>query len=127
MRVWPGLRLVGAGGKVQKGVFVTVSEVGERVTLESGQSFEPRELLKHTRLCSAITYASVQGLTLRGRVWLCDVDSPHFTMKHLYMGCSPAPHTRHLQGLFAPSTQNSSLRRLSKVDSVAHRQYYCGG
>ncbi|CAE7939337.1 pfh1, partial [Symbiodinium necroappetens] len=67
MRVWPGLRLVGAGGKVQKGVFVTVSEVGERVSLESGQSFEPRELLKHTRLCSAITYASVQGLTLRGR------------------------------------------------------------
>ena len=90
MRVWPGLRLVGAGGKVQKGVFVTVSEVGERVSLESGQSFEPRELLKHTRLCSAITYASVQGLTLRGRVWLCDVDSPHFTMKHLYMGCSRA-------------------------------------
>ena len=38
----------------------------------------------------------------------------------------PAPHTRHLQGLFAPSTQNS-LRSLSKVDSVAHRQYYCGG
>ena len=38
----------------------------------------------------------------------------------------PAPHTRHLQGLFAPSTQNSSLRSLSQVDSVAHRQYYCG-
>ena len=41
MRVWPGLRLVGAGGKVQKGVFVTVSEVEERVTLEkpSGAGF----------------------------------------------------------------------------------------
>ena len=90
MRVWPGLRLVGAGGKVQKGVFVTVSEVGERVMLESGQSFEFWELLKHTRLCSAITYASVQGLTLRGGFGLCDVDSPHFTMKHLYMGCSRA-------------------------------------
>ena len=35
MRVWPGLRFVGAGGKAQKGVFVTVSEVGERVSLES--------------------------------------------------------------------------------------------
>ena len=99
MRVWPGLRLVGAGGKVQKGVFVTVSEVGERVTLESGQSFEPRELLKHTRLCSAITYASVQGLTLRGRVWLCDVESPHFTMKHLYMGCSRATSSELLSVL----------------------------
>ena len=99
MRVWPGLRLVGAGGKVQKGVFVTVSEVGERVALESGQSFEPRELLKHTRLCSAITYASVQGLTLRNRVWLCDVDSPHFTMKHLYMGCSRATSSELLSVL----------------------------
>ena len=99
MRVWPGLRLVGAGGKVQRGVFVTVSEVGERVTLESGQSFEPRELLKHTRLCSAITYASVQGLTLRGRVWLCDVESPHFTMKHLYMGCSRATSSELLSVL----------------------------
>ena len=99
MRVWPGLRLVGAGGKVQKGVFVTVSEVGERVTLESGQSFEPRELLKHTRLCSAITYASVQGLTLRGRVWLCDVESPHVTMKHLYMGCSRATSSELLSVL----------------------------
>ena len=45
-----GLRL----GK-KKGVFVTVSEVEERVALESGQSFESRKLLKHTRLCSAIT------------------------------------------------------------------------
>ena len=94
-----GVRLVGAGGKVQKGVFVTVSEVGERVTLESGQSFEPRELLKHTRLCSAITYASVQGLTLRGRIWLCDVDSPHRTMKHLYMGCSRATSSELLSVL----------------------------
>ena len=99
MRVWLGLRLVGAGGKVQKGVFVTVSEVGDRVSLESGQSFEPRELLKHTRLCSAITYASVQGLTLRGRVWLCDVDSPHFTMKHFYMGCSRATSSELLSVL----------------------------
>ena len=71
----------------------------ERVTLESGQSFEPRELLKHTRLCSAITYASVQGLTLRGRVWLCDVESPHFTMKHLYMGCSRATSSELLSVL----------------------------
>ena len=70
-RVWPGLRLIGAGGKVQKGTFLTVEAVeGDVVRLESGQSFAGPELLKHTRLCSAITYASVQGLTLRGRVWL---------------------------------------------------------
>ena len=39
----------------------------------------------------------------------------------------PAPHTQHLLGPFAAIAQNSSLRNLSEVDSVAHRQYYCGG
>ena len=35
MRVWPGLKLVGASGKVAKGTFVTVAEVGpERVVLD---------------------------------------------------------------------------------------------
>ena len=100
MRVWPGLRLIGAGGKVQKGTFVTVEAVeGDVVRLESGQSFAGQELLKHTRLCSAITYASVQGLTLRGRVWLYDVESPHFTLKHLYMGCSRATSSELLSVL----------------------------
>ena len=28
MRVWPGLRLIGAGAKIPKGVFVVVAEVG---------------------------------------------------------------------------------------------------
>ena len=70
MRLWPGLRLVGAGGKVPK------------------ESFTPAELLRSTRLCHAITYASCQGLTLRGRVWLCDADNPHFSVKHLYVGAS---------------------------------------
>ena len=56
------------------------------------------ELLKHARLCSAITYASVQGLTLRGRVWLYDVRT-HFTLKHLYMGCSRATNSELLSVL----------------------------
>ncbi|CAE7216787.1 unnamed protein product [Symbiodinium natans] len=65
MRVWPGLRLVGAGGKVAKGCFVTVSEASpESVKLETGERFTHAELLRHTRLCHAITYASCQGLTL---------------------------------------------------------------
>ncbi|OLP75413.1 hypothetical protein AK812_SmicGene44789 [Symbiodinium microadriaticum] len=97
MRVWPGLRLIGAGGKVQKGTFLTVEAVeGDVVRLESGQSFAGPELLKHTRLCGTITYASVQGLTLRGRVWLYDVESPRFTLKHLYMGCSRATNSELL-------------------------------
>ena len=99
MRVWPGLRLIGAGAKVQKGTFLTVEVEGDVVRLESGQCFVGPELLKHTRLCSAITYASVQGLTLRGRVWLYDVESPHFTLKHLYMGCSRATNSELLSVL----------------------------
>ena len=64
MRVWPGLKLVGAGGKVAKGTFVQVAEVGpERVVLDGGQAFSHAELLRQTRLCH---YASCQGLTLRG-------------------------------------------------------------
>ena len=46
------------------------------------------ELLRSTRPCHAITYASCQGLTLRGRVWLCDTLNPHFSVKHLYVGAS---------------------------------------
>ena len=91
MRVWPGLRLVGAGGKVAKGCFVAVAEAGpESVKLETGERFTHTELLRHTRLCHAITYASCQGLTLRGRVHLCDTSSPHFELRHLYVGASRA-------------------------------------
>ena len=47
MRVWPGLRLVGAGGKVAKGTFVRVAEAdAERVTLDGGQQFTHAELLR---------------------------------------------------------------------------------
>ena len=39
MRVWPGLKLVGAGGKVAKGTFVQVAEFcPERVVLTCGTS-----------------------------------------------------------------------------------------
>ena len=91
MRVWPGLKLVGAGGKVAKGTFVQVAEVGpERVVLDGGQAFSHAELLRQTRLCHAITYASCQGLTLRGRVWLLDCGTHHFNLRHLYVGASRA-------------------------------------
>ena len=82
MRVWPGLRLVGAGGKVAKGTFVRVAEKdAQRVALDGGQQFSHAELLRHTRLCHAITYASCQGLMLRGRVWLLDAGTQHFNLR----------------------------------------------
>ena len=90
MRVWPGLKLIGAGGRVTKGIYVHVAEVGpEKIVLDGGDSFTHAALLKHTRLCHAITYASCQGLTLEGRVFLCDTESPHFTLRHLYVGTRP--------------------------------------
>ena len=96
MRVWPGLRL----GKVAKGTFVRVAEAdAERVTLDGGQQFTHAELLRHTRLCHAITYASCQGLTLRGRVWLLDAGTQHFNLRHLYVGASRATSSELLSVL----------------------------
>ena len=46
MRVWPGLRLIGAGGKIPKGVFVAVAEVEpDGVRLDNGMRLKNQELL----------------------------------------------------------------------------------
>ena len=36
MRVWPGLKLIGAGGAIKKGTFVTVAACRDNIALESG-------------------------------------------------------------------------------------------
>ena len=47
MRVWPGLRLIGAGGKIPKGVFVAVAEVEpDGVRLDNGMRLKNQELLR---------------------------------------------------------------------------------
>ena len=75
MRVWPGLRLMGAGGKIPKGVFVAVAEVEpDGVRLDNGMRLKNQELLRATRPSHAVTYASCQGLTLHNRVRL-DLES----------------------------------------------------
>ena len=71
MRVWPGLRLVGAGGRVPKGCFATVREVGEeRISLDDGQSFAPAAHAAlprgHVRLLPG-THAAGEGVALRRR------------------------------------------------------------
>ena len=90
MWVYEGQRLIGAGGRIRKGVFVTVMFIDERggaITLnnEVTLSYEQCGCL---RLAHAITYASCQGLTLQGRVRLCETSHPAFTTKHLYVGSS---------------------------------------
>ena len=99
------------------------SRGGDLVRLENGQCFAGQELLKHTRLCSAITYASVQGLTLRGRVWLYDVESPHFSIKHLYMGCSRAHQfgtfERFVRRRDLPGIKAAGAERASKASNAS--------
>ena len=103
MHLWPGMLLVGSGGKCKKGVFFTVATVDEdQLTLESKmKGGEGEELtdsmtisadtaIKCLRPAWAINYAGCQGLTLCGRVRLLETDHPHFGLKHLYVGSSRA-------------------------------------
>ena len=89
MWIWPGLRLIGAGGKLLKGVFYEVENCDqETVCLTSGETLNHDEFVKSSRLSYAITYASSQGLTLPGIVRLEDTTNKHFTLRHLYVGSS---------------------------------------
>ena len=95
MRVWPGLRLIGAGEKISKGVFVAVAEV-EPDGVRLDMRLKNQELLRATRPSHAVTYASCQGLTLHNRVRL-DLESCHLTLRHLYVGASRATSSELLE------------------------------
>jgi hypothetical protein len=88
MKVWPGLQLIGAGGRCLKGMFYTVAACDEaKVELNTGVGLTHQQAFESLRLSYALTYASCQGLTLPGVVRL-DTQSSHFTLKHLYVGLS---------------------------------------
>ena len=90
MKLWPGLQLIGAGGRCLKGMFYTVTACDEaKVELNTGQALTHQQAFESLRLSYALTYASCQGLTLPGVVRL-DTQSKHFTLKHLYVGLSRA-------------------------------------
>ena len=89
MWIWKGLRLIGAGGKLLKGVFYQVESCdNETVRLTSGETLSHDETIKCLRLSYAITYASSQGLSLQGIVRLEDTTNKHFGLRHLYVGSS---------------------------------------
>ena len=92
--LWVGLHLLGTSGKCIKGIFYTVKTVtaeGVVVTGPSGDIDVPSEkVCTWLRLAYAVTYAGCQGLTLEGVVRLEDTRSPHFSLKHLYVGSSRA-------------------------------------
>ena len=71
----------------------------DRVVLEgNGQtlSLTPEATARSLRLTHALTYASCQGLSLKG-VRLLDTSSPHFTWRHLYVGASRCTSARLLE------------------------------
>ena len=92
MFLWPGLKVVGAGGAVRKGVFERIASVTEDgdVILSNGVSLTAHQAIRSLRLCYALTYAGCQGLTLDGVVRLDCTDSPHLSSKHIYVGASRA-------------------------------------
>jgi hypothetical protein len=92
MWLWPGMKLLGAGGRCLKNCTYTVLEVTEtEVTLEEEvASLRKDTVLKCLRPSFALNYAGCQGLTLRGRLRLLETDHYHFTLKHLYVGSSRA-------------------------------------
>ena len=71
MRVWPGLKLIGAGGRVTKGIYVHVAEVGpEKIVLDGGDSFThtaPRHHL-HLRAASMKPKSLQNSVSKRGTV-----------------------------------------------------------
>jgi AAA domain len=88
MFVYPGQRLIGAGGRVRKGVFVTVkSATLDELVLEDETVLTSEMASRCLRLSHCITIASAQGLTLLGRVRV-ETNHPTFTLKHLYVASS---------------------------------------
>jgi hypothetical protein len=90
MWLWPGIQVIGAGHLCKKGLFYEVAYISSSVAhLTCGLTLTLEQASRSLRLAYALTYASCQGLTLRGVVRL-ETDSPNFTMKHLYVGISRA-------------------------------------
>ena len=89
MWVYEGQTLVGAGGAVRKGIFVTVWNVTETgLVLLNGMRLSKAAALRSLRLAHSLTIAGCQGLSLPGRVRVI----PHgsMTTRELYVACSRA-------------------------------------
>ena len=87
MFLWPGLRIVGGGGALKRGVFATIESISadSEVALDNGIKLTASQASRSIRLCYALTYASVQGLTIEGPVRLDCTSSQLFSWRHLYV------------------------------------------
>jgi hypothetical protein len=98
MWVWPGMQLFACVRSVTKGLrnglLYTVEEIRddhqEKSLKVGGATLTLEEASKFLRPSFAQTYASSQGLTLEGRVQLCDSAHKNFTTRMLLMGLSRA-------------------------------------
>ncbi len=101
MWLWPGCELFACTRSVTKGLrngmLYKVESVGDTTVLEGGMSLAKEEVSKFCRPSFAQTYHSSQGLTLEGRVQLCDSGHKHFTNRMLLMGLSRARGAEHVQ------------------------------
>ena len=89
MGVWPGLRLMGAGRKIPKGVFVAVAEVEpDGVRLDNGMRLKNQELLRATR---------PRRSYLRQLPGAHPPQPCHLTLRHLYVGASRATSSELLE------------------------------
>jgi len=96
MWLQPGLRVFcvceGKRGRLFNHAFFTVAALGEStVTLEDDLgTFEIKheEAARVLRLTSALTFASIEGMTLPGIVRLHDGDHPRFDWRKLFVGLS---------------------------------------
>ena len=61
----------------------------DSVLLNNNGRLSHQECVRSLRLPYALTYASGQGLTLKGRIRL-ETESPNMTLRHLYVGISRA-------------------------------------
>ena len=69
----------------------TVSEVSAKcIHLKEGPELTYEDAVQMLRLPFSMTYASVQGRETESTLCLHDTQTPHFTMRHLYVGLSRA-------------------------------------
>jgi hypothetical protein len=96
---WPGLVVISriSNKKVKNALpYRIVGFEGDKVSLAPGMQEGPEIQLsraaffKNFRLGYALTYASVQGLTVKNLLALHDTEHPHFDSRHLFVGCSRA-------------------------------------
>ncbi len=93
---WPDQRVVACskGRKLRNGREYEIMEIGSfvivKATDEEPIKLKRSEFFRCMRLRYAVTYASAQGLTLRGLIALRDVGHRHFDWRKLYVGLSRA-------------------------------------